>query len=148
MENRFENFTYLIMKLSKVIQRIKSLEVLEYGLKAIHVMCLFHLNSNTKGLTSNKLTALTLEDKAAISRALNYLKDEGIVDYEPKKYNGPITLTQKGKALADEISKKADKALSNIGLGITNEERTIMYKSLMIIDKEMNDYYFHLKEKK
>ncbi len=147
MENRFENFTYLIIKLSKQIQRIKAIEVEEYGLKAIHVMCLFHLKNNSNGLTSNKLTALTLEDKAAISRAISYLKNEEIVTYEPKKYNGLIVLTEKGKNIAEEISKKADNALAYIGHSISEEERISLYKSLATIDREMNDYYFNLKEK-
>lgn len=146
MENRFENFTYLIMKLSKQIQRIKTMEVDEYGLKSIHVMCLFHLNNSTSGITANKLVALTLEDKGAISRALTYLKNENIVAYEHKKYNSLIVLTEKGKNLASIISKKADNAIAYIGHGISEEERKNLYKSLSIIDKEMNDYYLSLKE--
>ena len=43
MGDRFENFTLLIDKLGKIIQKIKNIEMKEYGLKAVHVMCIYQL---------------------------------------------------------------------------------------------------------
>ncbi|MGM9969664.1 MAG: MarR family winged helix-turn-helix transcriptional regulator [Anaeroplasma sp.] len=146
MQDRFENFTFLIIKLSKIIQRIKSIEMKEYGLKSIHVMCLYHLMLNQNGLTSKELVVLTLEDKAAISRALALLSEKNLIYYEPKKYNGLITLTVDGKFLASEIQKKADMALCAGSEEITDEQRNNLYNVLRIIEKNLDKYCKSLEE--
>ena len=75
MQNRFENFTIGVLKLNKLVQRIKLLEMDDYGLKAIHVMCIYY--AACRPVTAGELARLTLEDKAAISRALSLLKQNG-----------------------------------------------------------------------
>ncbi len=141
MGDRFENFTLLIDKLGKIIQKIKNIEMKEYGLKAVHVMCIYHLNQSKEGLTNKELVNLTLEDKAAISRALILLKDKNIIDYEQNKYNGKIKLTQNGKELAKFIHKKTSLALDAGGVGLSDEERIILYRSLGIIQTNLENYY-------
>lgn len=141
MGDRFENFTFLIDKLSKIIQKIKNLEMKEYGLKAVHVMCIYHLNQVKEGLTNKELVNLTLEDKAAISRALILLKDNNIIDYEQNKYNGKIKLTDNGYEIAKFIHLKTALALDAGGVGLNDEERKILYKSLGIIEENLENYY-------
>ena len=79
MDKIFEHFTITILKLNKLVQKIKLYEMQEYGLKAIHVMCGYYLMENPDGLTASELVKLTLEDKAAISRALKTLQEKGFV---------------------------------------------------------------------
>ena len=68
MDDRFETFTMAVLRLNKLVQRIKLLEMGGYGLKAIHVMCIYYA---AKGpVTAGELSRLTCEDKAAVSRAL------------------------------------------------------------------------------
>ena len=141
MENRFENFTYLIIKLSKLVQKIKNIEVREYGLRAIHVMCIYHLSKNTDGLTATELVNLTLEDKAAISRALLLMKEEDIVNYEPKTYGSIIVLSENGKRIAQEILQKANSALAAGGISLSSNDRAVLYKSLMAIEENLEEYY-------
>ena len=70
MQDLFERFTTAILKLNKLVQRIKVHEMKKFGLKSVHVMCLYYLNSRPRGITAGELARMTLEDKAAISRAL------------------------------------------------------------------------------
>lgn len=80
MERTFEQFTLLVLKINKLIQRIKTFEIRGYGLKAVHVLCVYFLNENPQGLTAAEIVKLTVEDKAAISRALAELKSKGFAD--------------------------------------------------------------------
>ncbi len=141
MGDRFENFTFLIDKIAKFIQKIKNIEMKEYGLKAVHVMCIYHLSQSKEGLTNKDLVYLTLEDKAAISRALILLKENNIIDYEQNKYNGKIMLTENGREVAKFIHKKTTLALDAGGVGLSDEERVILYKSLGIIEENLENYY-------
>ena len=141
MENIFENFTITILKLNKLVQKIKNFEMQEYGLKTIHVMCVYYLNNNPKGLTASELTKLTLEDKAAISRALKVLQEKGYAIYDSNKYNAEILLTSEGKKLAAVICKKADGAVSAGSYDFTDEQRESFYSELKTIAYNLENYY-------
>ena len=77
MVRRFEDFVNLINTAYKDIQKIKSYEVKELGLKSSHVMCMFYLGQSEYGLTSNELCDKCKEDKAAVSRNLKFLAEKG-----------------------------------------------------------------------
>ena len=141
MDDRFEHFTYLILKTSKLIQRLKTLEVEEYGLKAVHVMCIYCLNKSKNGLTSKELVEYTQEDKAAISRALNLLKKKNIVNYDSSKYSEPILLTNYGKEIAKEIDRKSIIALHKSSESISEQERCKLYVTLEKILNNIENYY-------
>ena len=76
LEERFETFTVLIAKISRSIRRIKAEEMAEYDLKATHVKCLHYLYTVGE-LTAAELCERCEEDKAAISRSLEYLEAKG-----------------------------------------------------------------------
>ena len=141
MEKIFENFTITILKLNKLVHKIKNFEMHEYGLKTIHVMCVYYLNNNPEGLTASELTKLTLEDKAAISRALKVLQEKGYASYDPNKYNAEIRLTEEGKKLALIISEKADSAVSAGSYDFTDEQRNSFYVELKTIADNLEKYY-------
>ncbi len=141
MDERFKNFTITILKLNKLIQKIKLHEVEEYGLKAIHVMCIYELAVNRKGLTATELVKLTLEDKGAVSRALALLRDKNYVCYGEKKYNSLIRLTEEGGKVAEVINVKAEQAVRAAGGDLSENDREIMYSSLWNISDRLKDYY-------
>ena len=141
MEKIFEHFTITILKLNKLVQKIKNFEMHEYGLKTIHVMCVYYLGSHPEGLTASELTKLTLEDKAAISRALKVLKEKSYVSYDPNKYNADILLTNEGKKLASIIGKKAEAAVSAGSYDFTDEQRNSFYVELGTIADNLENYY-------
>lgn len=141
MENVFENFTITVLKLNKLVQKIKNLEMQEYGLKTIHVMCVYYLKAHSEELTAADITKLTLEDKAAISRALKTLKENGYVSYDQNKYNAVIRLTDDGKRLADYIADRATKAVVAGSYDFSEAERNNFYKALSAIADNLESYY-------
>ncbi|MDE7329571.1 MAG: MarR family winged helix-turn-helix transcriptional regulator [Clostridia bacterium] len=143
MRDRFENFTVAILRLNKIVQKIKLYEMADYGLKAIHVMCIHCLNS-TDGLTASDLVKHTIEDKGAVSRALNLLKEKGYVSYDPKKYNSVIRLTDEGKKVAAFIAERAERAVNAGGGFLTEEKRAELYETLDSISENLKRYYDEL----
>lgn len=143
MENRFENFTVAILKLNKLIQKIKLYEMRDYGLKAIHVMCVYYLRTRGE-LTASELSKLTLEDKAAISRAISFLNEKGFVNYDSNKYNAHIKLTGEGIKVSEYINRRADSAVNAGGGFLTEEERINFYSALELIAKNLKNYYENL----
>lgn len=147
MKNVFENFTITILKINKLVHKIKNFEVQEYGLKSIHVMCMYFLSSHPEGLTASELSKLTLEDKAAISRALKVMQEKGFISYDNNKYNAEILLTDAGRLVASAISKKMDKAVISGSCDFTNAQRQAFYLQLKTIASNLEDYYNELTEK-
>lgn len=147
MDNRFENFTVTILKISKLIRKIKLFEMEEFDLKAVHVMCIYYAGSRKNGVTAAELCYLTSEDKAAISRALSLLTDKGYVICNEKKYNSAITLTGEGEKLFVAISQKAEAAVVAGGGFMTDEEREQFYKTLGKIAENLDQYYVQLNKR-
>lgn len=141
MEQLFEDFTHSILSLNKLVQKIKAFEIEKYGLKTIHVMCLYYLNKSPQGLTAKELVELTLEDKAAISRALKIMQDNGHVKYDANCRNAVIVLTDTGKEIASNICSRAVKAVMAGSVEFTADERIFFYKSLGTIVDNLKSYY-------
>ncbi len=138
MKERFEKFTVLITKISRSIRRIKTEEMDEFSLKAPHVSCLYYIYKE-KALTSKHLCELCEEDKASVSRSLDYLEGEGFLirNKEDGKYKTPIELTEKGKSAGKIISQKVDRILTSVGEGFTEEERKTFYRCLSLISDNL-----------
>lgn len=141
MDKIFENFTIAILKLNKLVTKIKLYEMKEYDLKAIHVMCGYYLFNHPEGLTSSELIKLTLEDKAAVSRAIKTLCEKGFVTYNPSKYNSPIKLTDEGKKFAQFINDRSLQAVEEGSATFTEEQREFFYNSLSAIAENLENYY-------
>lgn len=138
MNNRFECFSNYISSIYKNIQRLKELKIKEYGLKSIHVMCLFYLR-HYENVTNSMLVKLTNEDKGAISRALAYLDENGYISCD-KKYKSAILLLEKGKEVAEYIDSESDNAVSFAGNAYNEEERKMFYDMLKTISENLNIY--------
>ena len=141
MEERFKTFTVFMTKIRRSIQRIKTEEMAEYNLKSPHVSCLYYLNQYGK-MTATELCDICDEDKAAISRSVLQLEKEGYVkcsDNNKKRYRADIELTEKGRMIADGVSKKVDKILEIAGEGLSEEDRSVMYKGLAIISGNLEE---------
>ena len=112
MQERFETFTVLINRISRDIRRIKNQEMAVYHLRSAHVSCLYYIYS-LDGVTSAELCEHCEEDKATISRALDYLETNGFIVRDSdrvKRYRNPLRLTEKGQ----EVGKRRRLALSSI----------------------------------
>lgn len=146
MEDLYINFTIAISRLNKIIQKIKSFEIGKYDLQPIHVSCIYYLSKNPQGLTAKELSVLSLEDKAAISRALKTLHQKGLAEYEPRSRNENIKLTERGGELAKIISDKINLAVEAGSAHITEKQRRFFYASLLEISNNLIDYYQGLLE--
>ncbi len=132
MLKRFEAFVTGIAVCHKYIQRIKTMEMEEYGLKGTHVMCLYEIHHRC-GLTAAELCRLCAEDKAAISRALTMMKEKELIVSEGPVYRARWQLTPRG----EEIARKLDETIAQWvlmgGSGLSDEERETFYKALETI---------------
>lgn len=134
MIQRFDAFVTGITVCYKYIQRIKSAEVTEMGLKGAHVMCMFHLKQHPEGLTASQLCSLCAEDKAAVSRTVSFLKNEGYVCSEgPKNYRAVLQLTHAGQKVASQFDGLIADWVTSGGSGLSEQERTDFYRGLSLI---------------
>ena len=102
--------------------------------RAAHVFfyCLYYLYT-IDGLTATDLCERCEEDKATISRSLDYLETNGYLTCEAKcakRYKSPLILTEEGKRIGKEIADKIHHVLDEISVGLTEEERIAFYRSL------------------
>ena len=84
MTERFETFTVLINRISRNIRKIKNQEMAEYDLRSAHVSCLYYIYTS-ENTTATELCEKCEEDKATISRALDYLEQNGFITCESKR---------------------------------------------------------------
>ncbi len=143
MEKRFQLFTTLIAKSSRLIKRIKTLEMEEFNLKSPHVSCLYYLYVNNGSLTATELCEICDEDKAYVSRSLDSLENDGYIVCESKttkRYKSPISLTEKGKSIAKLVSEKIDFVVEQASLGLSQKDREIFYSSLILISNNLEKF--------
>lgn len=142
MTERFETFVLSINRIYRCIQKIKSREMTELGLQGPHVMCLFQLRQNPDGLTAAELSALCMEDKAGISRAVARLEEKGLVRLEAasekRRYRAKICLTSAGEKISGEMVQLIEQAVFWGGRGLSEAQRASFYDTLNIIAQNLN----------
>ncbi len=135
MEQRFETFTVLITKINRNIRKIKNREMAEYNLKGPHISCLYFIYLSG-GLTATELCERCEEDKATVSRSLDFLEKNGFVfcrDQTKKRYKSPIELTSKGLEAAGKIAAKIDSILETVSGQMSEGDRVIFYRFLTAV---------------
>ena len=146
MDEKYKIFTVLMANINRSIRKIKTEEMAEFHLKSPHVSCLYYLYKKDT-LTAKELCDICEEDKANVSRALDYLQTNGYLvrqNEENKKYKSHLALTEMGRSTAGKIADKIDRILEEAGEGISENDREIMYRSLFQIStnlqKRCNQY--------
>ena len=135
MDHRFETFTVLMANISRSIRKIKTQQMEEFQLKSTHVSCLYYLYREGE-LTATELCERCEEDKANISRAIEYLEKQGYIacrSRAQKRYRAPLELTDQGRAVGEIVAGKIDRILCDASEGLDEREREIMYRSLALI---------------
>jgi DNA-binding MarR family transcriptional regulator len=134
-------FSAAIAQISKCMQKLKTREMHQFGLRGTHAMCLYHLQKNELGLTASQLTDLCDVDKGAISRAVTEMQQLEIVTYPEgdgkRKYRAKIKLTDKGITVTEKLNRSIGEAVERAGIGLTWEERENFYKALNIISQNI-----------
>ena len=139
MTERFETFTVLINRISRNIRKIKNHEMAEYNLRSAHVSCLYYIY-RTENITATQLCEKCEEDKATVSRALDYLEKNEFIACRAKntkRYNSPLVLTEKGTMVGKKIADKIDGVLDEISGGLAEDERRVFYRFLSIISSSL-----------
>lgn len=140
MIHRFHTFVSDITVCYKSIQRIKAVEMTEFGLKGTHAMCLFYLHHEPQGLTAAQLCSRCEEDKAAISRTLAELIEQGYIrPADQRKYRAQMQLTDAGVQVAEKVDLLVEQWVAAGGDGLTEEERTGFYRALNIISENLRN---------
>lgn len=139
LKERFETFTVLINRISRSIRKIENKEMADYGLRSVHVSCLFYLYLETN-LTATELCEKCEEDKATISRAITYLETHGFLICESKslkRYKSPLILTPKGMEVGQKISEKINYVLDGITVDFSDSQRKEFYRCLAIVSERL-----------
>lgn len=114
-----------------------------FGLKSSHFTCLFFLHHEGRPLTAAEISELSAINKAAISRSLADLAGKGYIccpaPAQKRKYRAEISLTEAGRLLSEKLDHQIDEAVSSAGAGLTDEERSIFYKSLLLISSNLQE---------
>lgn len=135
MEQRFETFTVLIGRISRCIKRLKAEQMELLDLKGPHVSCLYYLY-RFGPMTAAELCDRCEEDKAAISRSLEYLENSGYLSCKitgPKKYRSSLVLTEKGQTAGAEVARRIEGIVEAASANLNEEERLAMYHALEAI---------------
>ena len=135
MVDRFKTFTVLATRVNRNIRKIKNQEMANYQLRSAHISCLYYLYL-AGGLTSTELCEWCEEDKATISRSIDYLEKNGYLFCESKtakRYKSPLILTEKGTEVGKKIADKIQYVFDQVGAGLSEEERIQFYRSFTII---------------
>ncbi len=141
MNQRFETFTVLIAKINRNIRKIKNQEMADYDLRSVHISCLYYLYLSD-ALTATDLCEKCEEDKATISRALDYLEENGYLterETSAKRYKSPLLLTEKGAETGRRITDKVARALEETGTGLSEAELAEFYRCLRIISDNLDN---------
>lgn len=140
MESRFDRFTSAVSSINQSIIRIKKAEMRKYGLRSGHVDILHFLFENPNGLTSKELSALCDLDKAAISRYMMQMEEAGFAyanEFDDMVYKRKWLLSDKGMETARYVDMRIDQAVEAVGAGVSEEERTVLYRVLEQIDASL-----------
>lgn len=142
MINRFEQFSSAIARIYHDIQKIERVEMEKLGLKGPHVQCMLALIRNPEGMTSSQLCAACEKDKAAISRTISELEQEGLLNRDVQdgnRYRALVKLTERGKAAAAQVSERVRLAVERAGEGLNDAQRTIFYNVLSLITANLQN---------
>lgn len=131
--DRFRTFTVQISRMARLVHRIKMEETAKFGLKSTHVSCLYYMYQEGGTMTFRELCLACEEDKAAVSRSVDYLKSHGYVRAEGEGYKTPLTLTETGAAVGKSLSETIVEVLAQASEGLSDENRKIFYDSLALI---------------
>ncbi len=140
INQRVDYILTYIKTLSRFLYQLKEGVIKKRGLKTIHVECLFYLKY--KGpLSTTELVSYTLEDKAAVSKALKILEEKEFIAYDDSgKYKRKISLTVSGDLLAMDIQKEIYPALEKAREGIPSEDAKCFMMTMMKICENLNEY--------
>ena len=137
-QTRFEDFVGLISLISKEVQRIKAVEAVRLGIRGSDVMSPYYLGRHEEGLTGAELAREADLTRAAVSRSLARLEEQGLVevcegDAGGSRYRAPVRLTERGRRSDAEMGEVIRRVVAEAGEELGDIQRVQMYRSLALI---------------
>lgn len=136
MIERFEKFTLSIFEISRCWHKLAEEELSPYGLKGPYATYLTVMYRYEDGITGPELCELCGKDKSDLSRAVAVLQEKGLVVKEvvnKSLYRGLFKLTERGRAVAEQLCKRASLAVELAGGDLSEETRETFYRVLTSI---------------
>lgn len=140
----FERFYTAFIEMNRAMLRVRELELRRLDLHPTHAVCLYYLLSHPEGVYASEMSALTKEDKAAISRALADLAARGMVVSEKaegrRAYRNRWYLTEEGRRTAERLGRRIRHAYRIGGKDFTAEEERSLLAAMEIILRNLSEY--------
>lgn len=131
MVDRFRLFSASIAAIHRDVQKIEREEMEKYGLKGAFAQYLVILIQYPEGIPAARLTELSGNDKAAVSRAVAEMTEKGLLcKHGEQAYRAPLVLTEEGRRAAEFVCRRAEEAVAQAGGGLSTETRAVFYEAL------------------
>ena len=143
-ETRFEDFVGIISALGRRIQRIKTAEARRLGFRGSDVMCLYYLVKNPEGLTASELARLVDVSRAAMSRTVSHLEEDGLVEVgaeegDAAKTGPPFALPRRAARPRARSTTSFTESLTRLA-ELAARQRLQMYDSLNHILERLRSF--------
>lgn len=136
MQSRFEHMSYLISCINRCIGQLEREEMEKYGFKGAYAQYLAVLKRFPEGLTPSELSMLCDRDKAAVSRCVTQMQEQGLLTRRVENdrvYKAKLVLTEEGSRAAEFVCQRAQTAVEAVGGQLTLEQRQALYATLELI---------------
>lgn len=126
-------------EISRLISKISAAEMKRYGLRGSWARYLLLLKKHEGRITATRLSALSMRNKADVSRSLAELEEQGLLERTSSAYRARLILTPRGREIADALYNRAMEIIETAGRGISDEDRKILYTSLEKLSKNLGE---------
>ncbi len=134
MVSSFEKFSVTIFGIYRKLRRVQREEMVKHGYKGSYARYLTLLNRYEQGLSSMEICRICDLDRSIVSRTTTEMYDKGLLErtlLPHGAYRYKLTLTEKGKEIADSVNKITADAAKELSKEIMNaEERDVFYSIL------------------
>lgn len=140
MLDRYQQFSYIVSVINRQIQKLERDEMIKYGHKGAFAQYLVAMLRFNDGVTAAQLCDICDKDKAAVSRVVNEMIEEGLIVRKSESettYRAKLFLTQEGRKIADIIANRAAAAVAAVGNELSDEERKVLYSTLDFISGKL-----------
>ena len=132
---RFEEFVRLVSSLEKEVQRIRAAECERLGLRGADLMCLYYLGKSAGGMTAAELSRAAGVTRAAVSRTLATLSEQGLVEVDEaagdtRRYRAGVRLTERGRVAMSGVEAAVSRVMSTVDSALEEGERSELYASM------------------
>ena len=142
MIQRFEQFSYSISSIYRLILKVEKEEMEKCGYRGSYALYLSIMSRYPGGITATRLGELCDRDKAGISRVINEMEQRGLVRrecYKDNFYRAKLILTDEGRKAALFVRQRAEIAVSEAGKGLSEEDRKTFYAVLSLIESNLKN---------